>query len=102
MTTVGYGDIVCGSFNEIVFQIILLSAGITAYSFIVSSIGNYVKNESHASMKFDKDEGILEEIRISHPNMPFKLYNKIFQHLALRKMRQQHCDSNILINTLFL
>ena len=65
MTTVGYGDIVCGSFNEIIFQIILLSAGIIVYSFIVSSIGNYVKNESHASMKFDKDEGILEEISIS-------------------------------------
>ena len=100
MTTVGYGDIVCGSFNEIIFQIILLSAGIIVYSFIVSSIGNYVKNESHASMKFDKDEGILEEIRISYPNMPFKLYNQIFHHLAARKIRQQHCDSNILINSL--
>ena len=100
MTTVGYGDIVCGSFNEIIFQIILLSAGIIVYTFIVSSIGNYVKNESHASMKFDKDEGILEEIRISYPNMPFKLYNQIFHHLAARKIRQQHCDSNILINSL--
>jgi hypothetical protein len=78
MTTVGYGDIVSSSFNEIIFQLILLSVGIIIYSFIVSSIGNYVKNENHASMKFDKDEAILEGIRISYPNMPFKLYNKIF------------------------
>ena len=100
MTTVGYGDIVCGSVPEIVYQIFLLSAGIIVYSFIISSIGNYVKNESHASMKFDKDEAILEEIRISYPNMPFKLYNQIFHHLSSRKIREQHCDSNILINSL--
>ena len=100
MTTVGYGDIVCGSLAEIVYQIFLLSAGIIVYSFIISSIGNYVKNESHASMKFDKDETILEEIRIAYPNMPFKLYNQIFHHLSSRKIREQHCDSNILINSL--
>ena len=100
MTTVGYGDIVCGSLNEIIFQLILLSAGISVYSFIVSSIGNYVKKENHASMKFERDEAILEDIRISYPNMPFKLYNKIFHHLAARKIRQQQCDSNILINNL--
>ena len=100
MTTVGYGDIVCGSFTEIIFQLVLLSAGISVYSFVVSSLGNYVKNESHASMKFDRDEAILEEIRISYPNMPFKLYNQIFHHLIARKIRQQHCDSNILISSL--
>ena len=32
--------------------------------------------------------------------MLFKLYNQIFHHLAARKIRQQHCDSNILINSL--
>ena len=42
MTTVGYGDIVCASsFREMVFQLILLSAGIAVYSWIVSNIGNY-------------------------------------------------------------
>ncbi len=100
MTTVGYGDIVCASFNEIIYQIILLSVGLIIYSFIVSSIGNYVNNESHASMKFDRDEAILEDIRISYPNLPYKLYKRIFHHLTARKIRQQHCDSNILINSL--
>ena len=100
MTTVGYGDIVVATFSETIFQIIVLSVGITVYSWIVSNIGNYVKNESYASMQFNKDGGILEEIRISHPNMPFKLYNQIFQHLNARKIRQKQCDSNILINSL--
>ena len=100
MTTVGYGDIVCNSSNELIFQIILLSVGIIIYSWIVSNIGNYIRNESYASMLYNKDEAILEDIRISYPKMPFKLYNKIFHHLNARKMRQKHCDSNILINSL--
>ena len=101
MTTVGYGDFVCSSsFNEMIFEIILLSIGITAYSWIVSNIGNYVKNESYASMLYNKDEAILEDIRISYPNMPFNLYQKIFHHLNSRKIRQNHCNSNILINNL--
>ena len=100
MTTVGYGDIVGVSLSEIIFQIIVLSVGITIYSWVVSNIGNYVKNESYASMQFNKDETILEEIRISHPNLSFKLYKQIYQHLHARKIRQQQCDSNLLINSL--
>ena len=100
MTTVGYGDIVGVSFSEIIFQIIVLSVGIIIYSWVVSNIGNYVKNESYASMQFNKDETILEEIRISHPNLSFKLYKQIYQHLSARKIRQQACDSNLLINSL--
>ena len=100
MTTVGYGDIVVATFSETVFQIIVLSVGITVYSWIVSNIGNYVKNESYASMIFNKDGTILEEIRISYPNMPFRLYKQILHHLNARKIRQKHCDSNLLINSL--
>ena len=51
-------------------------------------------------MQFNKDETILEEIRISHPNLSFKLYKQIYQHLHARKIRQQQCDSNLLINSL--
>ena len=101
MTTVGYGDFTCSSsFSEMIFEIILLSIGITAYSWIVSNIGNYVKNESYASMIYNKDEAILEDIRISYPNMPFNLYKNIFLHLNATKIRQKQCDSNLLINSL--
>ena len=101
MTTVGYGNIVCAStLREFFFQLVLLSAGISVYSWIVSNIGNYVKNESNASIRFDKDEAILEEIRILYPNMPFTLYKNIYRHLGMRKIRQRQLDSNILINSL--
>ena len=100
MTTVGYGDMLSNSFTETVFRIILLTVGISLYSWIVSNIGNYVNNESRISIRFNKDEGILEDIRIAYPNMPYKLYNKILHHLELRKIRQKKLDINLLINSL--
>ena len=100
MTSVGYGDIVCINKEETFFQIILLSIGIVAYSWIISTVGDYVKNESRATIKYNKDMSQLEEIRISYPNMPFKLYNKIQQHLQRLSKQQEKFDSNILINSL--
>ena len=100
MTSVGYGDIVCISKEETIYQIILLSIGIVAYSWIISTVGDYVKNESRATIKYNKDVLQLEEIRIAYPNMPFKLYNKIHQHLEILLKQQEKYDSNILINSL--
>ena len=100
MTSVGYGDIVCINKEETCFQILLLSIGIVAYSWIISTVGDYVKNESRASIKYNKDVAQLEEIRISYPNMPFKLYNKIHQHLHRLLKQQEKYDSNLLINSL--
>ena len=100
MTSVGYGDIVCKNIEETFFQIILLSVGIVAYSWIISTVGDYVKNESRATIKYNKDMTQLEEIRITYPNMPFKLYNKIHQHLQRLLKQQEKFDSNILINSL--
>jgi len=100
MTSVGYGDIVCISKEETIYQIILLSIGIVAYSWIISTVGDYVKNESRATIKYNKDVLQLEEIRIAYPNMPFKLYNKIHQHLERLVKQQEKYDSNLLINSL--
>jgi len=100
ITTVGYGDMIGNSMIETIFRIILLTVGISLYSWIVSNIGNYVDNENRISIKFNKDEAILEEIRLSYPNMPYKLYNQILHHLELRKLRQKKLDLNILINSL--
>ena len=100
MTSVGYGDIVCISKIETCFQIILLSIGVVAYSWIISTVGDYVKNESRASIKYNKDITQLEEIRIAYPNMPFKLYNNIHQHLQRSLKQKEKFDSNLLINNL--
>ena len=100
LTTVGYGDVVCDSFTEIIFQIILLSVGIMAYSWVITIIGNYVNNESKAEIKHSKNLTMLEEIRVEFPKMSFKLYNKIHQHLQSVSHQQKKIDLNILVNSL--
>ena len=100
MTTVGYGDIICSSFTELIFHIILLTIGIIAYSWIVSTVSNHFTNETKASIKFEKDVTLLEEIRISYPSMPFKLYTQIKNRLTSIVKEKQKCDLHILIDSL--
>ena len=100
LTTVGYGDVVCISFPERIFQLIELSLGVILYSYIVSKIGDYVKSESYATMIYNNNSAILEDIRISYPKMPFKLYNQILHHLQTNFQQQKISDINILINSL--
>ena len=98
MTTVGYGDIVCISFIERIYHIILLVIGTLLYTFLVSKIGNYLRDESHEQTKLDKDLNILENIRITHPNMPFKLYSKIKNHLLTIFKKRKKVGISLLIN----
>ena len=46
VTSVGYGDIIGNTFTEFCFQIIILLVGIIAYSWLVSSISNYVRENN--------------------------------------------------------
>ena len=98
MTTVGYGDIVCISFFERIYHIILLVIGTLLYTFLVSKIGNYLRDQSHEQTKLDKDLNILESIRITHPNMPFKLYSKIKNHLLTIFKKRKKIGISLLIN----
>ena len=100
MTSVGYGDIVCISFEETCFQIILLSIGLVVYSWIISTVGDYVKNETRANISYNRDMAKLEEIRIAYPNMSFKLYNKIQQHIKRMLTQNKKYEYNILVNSL--
>ena len=100
LTTVGYGDVVCESTFERIFQIFFLGVGVIAYSYIISSFGNLIKNESLSSLKYQENMKILEEIRIDYPNMPYKLYNKIFNYIESKKVADIKMDANILANSL--
>ena len=100
ITSVGYGDITCVSLSETIYQIIILTIGVIAYSWIVSKIGNYVKKETRAAIKYNKDISLLEEIRISYPKMSFKLYNKIHKHLETVSHQQEKLDTNLLVTNL--
>ena len=100
MTTVGYGDIVARGMSEISFQLILLTIGIISYSYIITIMGNHFKNESRAKIKYNKNNLLLEEIRVSYPKMSFKLYSHIKHHLNSTVTEKKKCDLSILVNTL--
>ena len=100
LSSVGYGDIVCVNKEETCFQIILLSIGLVAYSWIISTVGDYVKNLSRATLNYNRDMTKLEEIRVQYPNMPYKLYNKIQQHIQRILKQSKKYEYNILVNSL--
>ena len=98
MTTVGYGDIICISFVEKIYHIILLIIGTLLYTFLVSKIGNYLRDERHEQIKLSKDLNILENIRVAYPQMPFKLYSKIKNHLLTIFEKRKKTGISLLIN----
>ena len=98
MTTVGYGHIVCISHIERIYHIFLLVIGTLLYTFLVSKLGNYLRDQSHEQTKLDQDLNILESIRISYPEMPFKLYSKIKSHLISISKKKKKTGISILIN----
>ena len=100
LTTVGYGDVVCQCGVERIFQIIILGEGVIDYSYLISAFGNLIKNESESSIKYNNSMKILEAIRIDYPNMTFKLYNKIYNHIESKNVSQKKLDANFLINSL--
>ena len=100
MTTVGYGDISSDSFIEIIFRIILLAVGIICYSWLISNISNGINKQSYASINFSNECIILENIRLEHRDLPFKIYNEIKKHLEYKNFHQQIYDKNLLINSL--
>ena len=81
ITTVGYGDITCYSFNERIYQLFLLIVGILAYSYAVSAVSNYVQKINEKSADFLKKKSILDEIRLSNPNLLEDLYERILRFL---------------------
>ena len=99
VTSVGYGDIIGNSFTEFCFQIIILLVGIIAYSWLISSLSNYVKENSKQSEMFSKKLSLLNEIKLEHPNMTKELYDKIYLHLEYINTKQKK-DKNSLIYSL--
>ena len=100
LTTVGYGDIICQSLLERIFQIIILAIGSVFYPFVVSSIGNFIRNDSNAKIKQENDLTMLENIRRDYPNISFKLYNKIYKYLESKCYTLEKYDVNSLIESL--
>ena len=99
LTTVGYGDITCYSFKERIFQLILLIIGIVAYSWIISSFSNYVKKINEQSVDLESRISILDDIKMTNPNMTKDLYDRILRHLKYKKYFEKK-DKSVILDSL--
>ena len=99
ITTVGYGDITGKTIPELVFQMVLLIIGTIAYSFTISYISNYIIKSNKKSMSFEKNFGILQEIRLHHPNMSDYLYNEVLRNINNEQLYERK-DKHLLLDCL--
>ncbi len=99
ITTVGYGDITGNTISEICFQIILLILGTIAYSFIISYFSNYIVKINQKSLNFENKVNILNEIKISHPNMKQTLYQEVLRNLHNEQLYEKK-DKQLLFQCL--
>ena len=100
VTTVGYGDLIGNNFKEIGFQIIMLIVGTCIYSWLISSISNYIQKMNERNTKYGKKLEILEEIKLNNPHLNHKLYDKILRLIHYRKYHEDETEKNIVLNSL--
>ena len=99
LTTVGYGDINCTTHNEKIFGMFMEVVGIFAYSWALTSIGNYVKVLHEKTEQYEKNCQILEEIKLTYPKLSDDLYDRISRYLKYKHDKEQ-LDKNIIIDCL--
>jgi hypothetical protein len=101
MTSVGYGDIVCISKEETFFQIILLSIGLVAYSFIISTVGDYVKNKSTDYDSFMNEYGcyVFDNHIYGEPKFWFSIDKKGLLFFGYEEKLNKRTRVNIVYNS---
>ena len=78
---------------------VLLIIGTIAYSFTISYISNYIIKSNKKSMSFEKNFGILQEIRLHHPNMSDYLYNEVLRNINNEQLYERK-DKHLLLDCL--
>ena len=99
ITTVGYGDITGNSYPEIFYQMFLLIIGTITYSFIISYISNYIIKKNKKSINFEKNLGILEEIKRNNPDLKDSIYHEVLKNLYNEQLYERK-DKSLLFDCL--
>ena len=99
LTTVGYGDITCVTPKEKIFGLFMECVGIFAYSWIVTSVSNYVKILHERYEEFENKIKILDRIKLSVSHFPDELYDKISRYLKY-KQDSEKLDKKIIFESL--
>ena len=100
VTTVGYGDLIGKTINEIIFQITMLIVGTCVYTWLISSVSTYVQKSNAKNIKYEGKINILEEIKITNPRFSEELYLKILKLLYYRKFHEEEIEKSIVLDSL--
>ena len=95
VTTVGYGDLTCVTPKEKVFGILVEIVGIIGYSWVVSSISNYVKSKSDAEEEYFKKYQILSKIKMTYNDFSDDLFERIDRYLK-HKQNNEEQEKNLI------
>ena len=95
VTTVGYGDLTCITVTEKVFGIIMEFGGIIAYSWIITSISNYVKIRNDQKEEYFNKYKILEDIRMKYPALSDDLFERINRYIK-HKQNNENQEKNLI------
>ena len=99
LTTVGYGDLHCVTKSEKIFGMLMEVVGIFAYSWALTSVSNYVKVLNEKTEEYEKKKKVLEEIKITYPQLSDDLYDRISRFIKYKHDKEQ-LDKNIIIECL--
>ena len=95
VTTVGYGDLFCYTPKEKIFAIIIEIVGIIAYSYVLTSISNYVKSQSDVEEEYFKKYQILEDIKMNYSDLSDDLFERIDRYLK-HKQANEDQEKNLI------
>ena len=95
MTTVGYGDLTCVTPKEKIFGIMIEIVGIVAYSYILTSISNYVKSINDAEEEYFKKYKILEDIKLNYKDLSEDLFDRINRYIK-NKQTNEDQEKNLI------
>ena len=95
VTTVGYGDLFCITIPEKIFGIVMEFGGIIAYSWLVSSISNYVKSKSDQEEEYRNKYLVLQGIKKKYPNLSDDLFERINRYIK-HKQNNEDQEKNLI------
>jgi len=95
VTTVGYGDLFCYTPKEKIFAIIIEIVGIVSYSYVLTSISNYVKSQSDVEEEYFKKYQILEDIKMNYSDFSDDLFERIDRYLK-HKQTNEDQEKNLI------
>ena len=96
LTTVGYGDITCISFNEKFFGLFMEIVGICAYSWALTAMSNYIKIINDKSEELYNKIKILDNIKLTYPQFSDNLYERIIRYLKYKHFHEKKGNNNII------